>query len=166
MSGVTKLLSASGEYYVMYRLLQKGMIAALAPAGIPDIDIIVSASSGNTLFEIQVKSRGAGRDGGWRMSKKHAYISRPRLFYFFVDFETRNQELPKCYIIPNDVVKNVLQVTHKKWLEKPGRNGKKHNDHDMRRLLPDYSHLGLKKYKEGWLDDYCERWEQLVTLTP
>jgi hypothetical protein len=36
------LLGAAAEHYVMCQLLRRDMIAALAPTGVPDADIIVS----------------------------------------------------------------------------------------------------------------------------
>ena len=43
----TSLLGAAGEYYVMSELLQRGYIAALAPQGVPNVDIVVTDLSGN-----------------------------------------------------------------------------------------------------------------------
>lgn len=159
----TTLLGAAAEYYVMHQLLRRQMIAALAPIGVPDTDIIISDALGCSLASVQVKARrNIGRDRGWHMKAKHETIKRPQLFYCFVDFKDELCELPACWIMPSIVVANVLKISHKTWLNKPGRDGKKHNDHDMRRLLPDYGHLGLKKYKEGWLAPYAENWHQLT----
>jgi hypothetical protein len=36
----------AGEHYVMYRLLRRGLIAAVAPTGVPNADIIVRDVSG------------------------------------------------------------------------------------------------------------------------
>jgi hypothetical protein len=48
------ILGAAAEHYVMCQLLRRNMIAALAPAGVPDADIIVSDRVGSTLAAIQV----------------------------------------------------------------------------------------------------------------
>jgi hypothetical protein len=62
------LLGAAAEHYVMCQLLRRQMIAALAPAGVPDADIIVSDRLGSALAAVQVKARREiGRDGGWHM---------------------------------------------------------------------------------------------------
>ena len=159
----TTLIGAAAEHYVMSQLLRRQIIAALAPAGVPDTDIIISDALGCTFAGIQVKARrNIGRDGGWHMHAKHEEIKRPRLFYCFVDFGNDICGLPACWIAPSAVVANVLKVSHKAWLDKPGRGGKSHTDHAMRRLLPNYDHLGLKKYRKGWLDSYSENWDQLT----
>lgn len=46
------ILGAAAEHYVMCQLLRRNMIAALAPAGVPDTDIIVSNRVGSTLARL------------------------------------------------------------------------------------------------------------------
>jgi hypothetical protein len=36
------LTGVAGEHYVLFELLRKGYIAALAPTGVPDADIVVT----------------------------------------------------------------------------------------------------------------------------
>ena len=91
------ILGAAAEHYVMCQLLRRGMIAALAPAGVPDADIIVSDREGGQLSAVQVKARrNLGSDRGWHMSEKHEKISRELLFYCFVDFGSRLEDQPRC----------------------------------------------------------------------
>ncbi len=40
--GTSSLTGASGEHYVMFRLLSMGYIAGIAPEGAPNADIIVT----------------------------------------------------------------------------------------------------------------------------
>src|SRR5664279_1348824 len=62
------LVAAAGEYYVLARLSLLGKIAAQAPRGVPNADIVVSSVKGDRLCAVQVKSRqGKGGDGGWHM---------------------------------------------------------------------------------------------------
>ncbi len=154
------LLGAAAEHYVMCQLLRRQMIAALAPTGVPDADIIVSDRFGSALRAIQVKARrNIGSDGGWHMKKKHEEMSRPLLFYCFVDFGNDLSNSPKSWVIPSAKVAEVLSSAHQAWLVQPGKGGKMHNDHDMRRLLPDYSKHGSDNYHKGWLDPYSEAWK-------
>ena len=75
------ILGAAAEHYVMCQLLRRNMIAALAPAGVPDADIIVSDRVGSALAAVQVKARrDIGSDGGWHMKAKHETITRDLLF--------------------------------------------------------------------------------------
>jgi hypothetical protein len=161
------ILGAAAEHYVMCQLLRRGKIAALAPAGVPDADIIVSDRLGSTLAAVQVKARrDIGNDGGWHMSLKHEDMRRDLLFYCFVDFGRSIDDTPKCWVIPSAVVANTLKATHQAWLETPGRNGRVHVDNKMRRLLPHYSVMnGASEYSTGWLDPYRDAWNSIATAT-
>lgn len=163
----TSLLGAAGEYYVMSQLLMQGYIAALAPQGVPNADIVVTSKTGSHLCTIQVKTRsGKGSDGGWHMKQKHEKLTEARLFYCFVDFKN-TEEKPDVYVLPSEVVAEVLFKSHRSWLDKPAKNGAKHKDSVMRRLLPDYSKsFGDKNpYPKGWLNRYYNNWASLGLQT-
>lgn len=150
MVSATSLTGAAGEHFVMSELLRRGMIAALAPAGVPNCDIVVTDDIGDRLCAVQVKTRlGKGADRGWHMSKKHEALASPSLFYCFVDFGTVTGETPFTYVVPAPVVARCLGENHQAWLAKPGAKGQPHKDNDMRRFLPDYSNLGLGDYDDG-----------------
>lgn len=165
MSSQSTLLGAAGEHYVMSQLLRRGFIAALAPVGVPNADIMVSDQIGKLLRAIQVKTRrDIGSDGGWHMKKKHEDIVSPSLYYCFLDFGKSLSDIPKTWIIPSVVVADVLKCSHESWLNTPGKKGQQRKDGNMRRLLPDYSKNGLQKYSKGWLDQYSEKWSILDGL--
>jgi len=65
---------------------------------------------------------------------------------------------PKCWIVPSVIVANALKVTHQKWLSEPGKNGRVHNDSNVRRFREVYP---LAEYPLGWMDAYRENWDQL-----
>lgn len=163
MVSKSSVLGAAGEHYVMCQLLRRGMIAALAPAGVPLADIVVTDDIGDRLCALQVKSRNdIGADGGWHMKAKHETIDGDALFYAFVDFGKDTTASPICYIVPSAVVADVMRRSHATWLAKPGKGGKPHKDHDMRRFLPDYDKMGLEiGCGPGWLDQYRENWALL-----
>lgn len=153
------ILGAAAEYYVMCQLLRRNKIAALAPAGVPDADIIVSDRLGTTLAAIQVKARrDIGSDGGWHMKSKHETIVRDLLFYCFVDFGKTLEDIPRCWVLPSKVVAEALKEIHQGWFMNPGRAGHVRQPTDMRRFLPDATKRGVLKYKLGWLDPYKEAW--------
>lgn len=169
MASQSTLLGAAGEHFVMSELLRRGYIAALAPQGVPNADIVVTDLEGHRLCSIQVKTRRQiGSDGGWHMKPKHQEILGERLFYCFVDFGKTPADIPQVYILPSKVVANVLKTTHLYWLNKPGKNGRVHKDSHVRRLLPDYSRLyGEDKtpYGTGWLEKFKDAWS-LLKLEP
>ena len=68
MPSQSTLLGAAGEYHVMAELLRRGYIAAIAPQGAPNADIVVTDIEGSRHCSIQVKTRrDIGSDGGWHM---------------------------------------------------------------------------------------------------
>jgi hypothetical protein len=154
----TALLGAAGEHLVLSRLLLRGFLAAQAPHNVRKADILVNHLDAKPPCLIQVKARsGKGADGGWHMKQKHEDIVDKDMFYCFVDFE---QEDAKIYVVPAKKVAEVVKESHATWLSKPGKNGKPHNDSDVRRIRPHYS-LNLKSAPKGWMDKYLENWEQL-----
>jgi hypothetical protein len=165
MPSQTSLLGAAGEYFVMAELLRRDYIAALAPQGVPNADIVVTDCDSQRLCSIQVKSRRAiGADGGWHMKQKHENIRADRLFYCFVNFRKAPSDRPIVHVMPSIVVAKVLSLSHRKWLANPGRNDKPHNDGQMRRMLPDYTKIfgsTDNPYPLGWLDQYLDAWELL-----
>jgi len=156
-------LGAAGEHFVMCQLLRRGLIAALAPAGVPNADIVVTDDVGERLCAVQVKSRvDKGHDRGWHMGRKHESIRSPSLFYAFVDFGPELTSSPVTYVVPSEIVATVLALSHQNWLQSPGKKGQAHNETDLRRFLPDYDRVNLAiGYGAGWLDKYCESWELL-----
>lgn len=153
------LVGPAGEYYVLFRLLRLGLLAALAPPRTPTTDILVLSPDGGSInASIQVKTRTSGADGGWPMNKKHEEIAEDRLFYAFVDLEP---DTPVTYIIPSHVVADVLAKGHQLWLAAPGRGGRPHKDNPMRRVRPIYE-FDVPDYPPGWIEQWQERWD-LIT---
>ena len=162
----TTLTGAAGEHFVMYRLLRMGYIAALAPAGVPNADIIVTDIEGNRAAAIQVKTRNKkGSDGGWHMKSKHEEIVAKSIFYCFVELDDDPTIPSVVYVMPSKVVADALSETHQVWLSLPGKAGRAHADTNMRRLLPDYSrplkakHPAITSRSAGWMEAYRERWD-------
>lgn len=158
----TSLTGAAGEHFVMSELLRRGYIAALAPAGVPNCDIVVTNDIGDRLSAIQVKTRNnTGADGGWHMGIKHESLISPTLFYCFVDFVMGKECGPFTYVVPAAVVAKALAETHQAWIAQPGKKGQQRKDGDMRRFLPGYAHLEMGCYEPGWLEPYREAWHLL-----
>jgi len=154
------VLGAAGEHYVMCQLLRRGLIAALAPVGVPNTDIVVTDDIGDRLCAVQVKTRvEKGSDGGWHMGAKHEAIRSGTLFYAFVDFGKSIIDPPVCYIVPSGVVADVIKRSHEVWLSTPGKAGQQRIDSDFRRFLPNYDKMGLEFGRgAGWLEAYRENW--------
>ncbi len=150
----TTLTGAAGEHLVLSRLLQRSILAAQAPEGVRKVDILINFLDGGEPSLIQVKTRQYGSDGGWHMGSKHESMTEKNLYYCFVDFEPTN---PTVHVIPARIVAKALKTDHQVWLDTPGKNGKKHNPTDMRRLRPK-----MNGQKDGWMNQYLENWDLLI----
>jgi hypothetical protein len=151
------LVGPAGEHYVLFRLYREGMLASLAPPGSPTVDVLVLAPDESVIASLQVKTRTYGRDKGWHMSAKHERIIAARLFYAFVDLEA---EPAVTYVVPSNVVAEVLKKSHKAWRAAPGARGQQRNDTDMRRIQPEYPDR-FPGYRPDWLEEWRERWDLL-----
>lgn len=147
----------------MGELLRRGHIAALAPQGAPNMDILIADVRGTHLFSIQVKTRTTvGGDGGWHMGVKHESIKGERLFYVFVDLGKPEFQRPDYFVIPSHTVATVVRDTHKAWERNPGKRGQQRSlTNKMRRIKPDYSDCytaETPQYTFGWMNIYREAW--------
>ena len=165
------IIGAAGEYHVLSQLLRRGWIAALAPDGAPNMDILVTDEANNKLCAIQVKTRrDIGTDKGWHMQPKHETMVAKDLFYVFVDVGKGPSDPTTSYILPSKVVARCIRDSHRVWLDTPGRGGRPHKDSNVRRLRPDYSNIEpiteegkhtIAQYASGWLERYRENWSIL-----
>ena len=175
MAGMNKISStivgAAGEYHVLSQLLRRGWIAALAPDGAPNMDILVTDENNQKLCAIQVKTRrDIGHDKGWHMKPKHESMIVDDLFYVFVDVGKQPSDPTTCYVLPSEVVADCIRLCHKVWLDTPGKGGRPHKNSNVRMLLPDYSFIRppsqdgraiVDQYRSGWLMPYRENWNIL-----
>ena len=170
------ILGAAGEYYVMAELLRRGLIAAKAPEGVPNFDIVITDIDGQRLAAIQVKTRRDFKSGdkGWHMKAKHEDLIADRMFYVFVDVGVDESSPVSFFVVPSKVVAKACKLSHAIWLATPNTKGASHKDSDMRRLLPKYelpkyarkqmhapspSHKEfLDSHGEGWLERYRNAW--------
>jgi hypothetical protein len=166
VKSTTSLLGASGEHFVMAELLRRDLIAALAPQGAPNMDIVVTDVTGESLCGVQVKTRRKlGADGGWHMRLKHENLVSDKLFYCFVDLGLNALDDPEYFVVPSKVVAKAIKGSHQVWLSNPGKNGHIRKDSSMRRFLPDYSNVFSPKkcpYPSGWLEKYRDAWALLL----
>jgi len=165
------ILGAAGEHYVMAELLRRGLIAAKAPEGVPNFDIVITDINGERLAAIQVKTRRdyKGGDKGWHMKAKHDTLVAERMFYVFVDVGHDEGSSVSFFVMPSHVVAETCKLSHEIWLQTPGKGGRPHSDSDIRRLLPCYprneqmklspeQETFMQNHGEGWLEKYRSNW--------
>jgi hypothetical protein len=164
MPSQSTLLGAAGEHYVLCQLLRRGYIAALAPLGVPNADILITDIEGHRLTAIQVKTRrNIGSDKGWHMKPKHEELVSEFLFYCFVDFGDGFEDLPRTLVVPSGIVAAAIRDSHQNWLKIPGKKGQAHKDSKVRRFVPDYTKVfgeGHVLYGHNW-EKYREAWHLL-----
>lgn len=65
------------------------------------------------------------------------------------------------YVVPSEIVADVLMRTHQAWLATPGKGGRPHKDSKIRRILP-WLPSPIPGYEGSWLEAYRERWDLLA----
>lgn len=158
----TTLIGAAGESFVLFQLYRRGLLAGQPPAGVADVDLLVLDESAQVITNLQVKTRTYGSDGGWHMKVKHESLVSNRLFYVFVDLEP---DVPTCFVIPSRVVAEHVKMSHATWLSLPGRNGRPHQESQVRRLIPNLS-FAVEGFPPGWIEKYREDWSSLISSDP
>src|SRR6266852_9600700 len=127
MPSQSTLLGAAGEHYVLCQLLRRGYIAALAPLGVPNADILITDVDGQRLVAIQVKTkRNIGTDKGWHMKPKHERLVSNSLYYCFVNFGNDLDDRTQTHVVPSSVVATALRDSHQHWLKTPGAKAQPH----------------------------------------
>ncbi len=181
MTKVSSVITgAAGEHFAMAELLRRGLVAAKAPEGVPNFDIVITDIDGERLAAIQVKTRRdfKGGDKGWHMKAKHEKMTSERMFYVFVDLGKDETSQVSFYVLPSKEVAYVCKRSHENWLEIPSVKGKPHGVTEMRRLLPKYElpayakkkayeptkqhQKFLKDYGAGWLEKYRNAWNLIA----
>ena len=110
------LVGTAGVYFVASRLAAKGFHAAPTFGNAPHVDILVGLPDGEATASIQVKTtwralrtRGRGKDKQphhyeWDVGERSAKLSRPGLFFAFVDLKGAGTKLPDVFIVPSKIV--------------------------------------------------------------
>ena len=170
------ILGAAGEHFVMAELLRRGLIAAKAPEGVPNFDIVITDVAGIRLAAIQVKTRrDIGRDKGWHMKAKHDALCAERMFYVFVDVGNDEDSPVSYFVVPSRVVADCCRISHEIWEQTPSAKGKPHKKSELRRFLPKYprnirmrltpdQEAFMESHGDGWLEKYRNAWG-LIVLT-
>jgi outer membrane lipoprotein-sorting protein len=140
------LVGVAGEYYVAAELSNLGYLASITLRNTKSIDIIATNERGSKTVNIQVKTKSPGKKK-WILSEKNERIRDKNIFYVFVSLK-EGKERPDYHIVPSARIATAVKKGHKEWLKKPGKQGQKHRDSNMRK----------------WSDEkgkYLEQWELL-----
>ena len=151
------LIGAAGEYLVLSRLLQRGILSSLSPFNSYKADILVNPVNGGDAFYIQVKTTTKIDKSEWNVSEKDLEHNDKNMFYCFVELNSNPQRI---FVIPAKKVSQVLIDSDRAYMNKPMKNGRKRTEHKYRLLKNNFG-TTVKSAPSGWMDKYLENWELL-----
>jgi hypothetical protein len=140
------LAGVAGEYFVAAELSRRGLIASISLRNTRGIDILATNQDGSRSVTIQCKTSQKTHKRWLLSDKSEAFVSSTH-FYIFV-LLARAGERPQYHVVPSCDVANHLKADHKKWINTPGQDGRKHVDNSVR-VFTDKG------------DKYLERWDLL-----
>jgi len=131
----------AGEYFVAAELERRGYTVGIPMSNVKDFDILAIDNKSN-MYSFQIKTKNS-IGNKWVLSKKDNQLSTNNSYFIFVNLNKEN--LPDYYIIPYNKVIHDIEEAHKKWLDTPGKNGKKHKDNNLRTYF-----IKEDEYKNNW----------------
>jgi len=137
------LTGVAGEYFVAAELAKRGYIASINLKNTRGIDILASNKDASKSIGIQVKTT-RYNVYYWMLNEKAEDYYANNLFYVFVNLKGQSQR-PDFFIVPSKVVARYIKRSHKKWLKKPSKSGKKHKDTPLRKFVDK-----KRAYLERW----------------
>ena len=137
------LIGVTGEYFVAAELSKMGYIASITLRNTKGVDILCSNENATKTVGIQVKTHDS-ETREWILDKKAEDYIAKNLFYVFVTLNNRERS-PDFFVVPSEIVANIIKQSHKTWLEKPNKKGGKHKDSRMRKW-----HDSERKYLSRW----------------
>lgn len=144
---------------MLSQLLIRGYLAAPAPVGTPDVDLLVTGETGETFARVQVKTRSAayGRLKAWTMSPRHEQLVDDRMFYALVDFE---QQPTAVYVVPSAVVAQVISTASRLYQSTPGPRVAQRKPNRFRQIEQGYG-PDMPDFQVGWMEPYRDRFDLL-----
>ena len=133
----------SGEYFVAGELERRGVIVAVPMSNVENFDILAIHRKTYKQYAIQVKTT-CHKHKKWTLTKKNENLFGENIFYIFVSLNELDN--PSYHIVPSEIVANQIKESHRIWLNTPGRDGKKHNDNNLRNF-------------EDLNDTYLNKWD-------
>ena len=140
------LTGVAGEYFVAAELSRRGYIASISLRNTRGIDVLATNQDGSRSVTIQCKTSQKKRKGWLLNDKSEAFVAENH-FYVFVLLGSVTDR-PQYHVVPSQVVAKRVKAGHRKWLDTPGKGGRKHTDNAMR-LFTDGD------------DEFLDRWDLL-----
>jgi hypothetical protein len=145
----------ASQFFVAGQLCRRGYSAVVTLGNTPNTDILCSNVEGTQFVHIQVKTFVPGGRTCSVGSKAEKFYG-DNFFWILGGIPTHNsQDQFIYYIIPSRIMSERISEQHKKWLETPGKNGRKHEESSIRALM-----LPPRIGYSGWdISEYEDRWD-------
>ena len=140
------LAGVAGEYFVAAELSRLGYIASISLRNTRGIDILATNQDGSRSVTIQCKTSQKTKKR-WVLNEKSENFVSPTHFYVFVLLGDAGEH-PQYHVVTSQDVANHLKADHERWLNTPGKGGRKHVDNTVRVFAIED-------------DRYLERWDLL-----
>jgi hypothetical protein len=148
MRGTVKIPSVlagvAGEYFVAAELSRRGHIASISLRNTRGIDVLATNKDATHSVTIQCKTNQIDKKT-WILNDKSEDFISDNHFYVFVALGGV-LDRPSYHIVPSHAVAEHTSTTHREWLLKPRRDGRKHNDTPMRKFS-DATNQFLEKWE-------------------
>lgn len=123
----THALHNKGVEIVVDRLTNLGWCVYM-PANKYGSAFHIIASKGGITKNLMVSVK-SGQRNYWKISSSATNKFGDDTYRIFVDVVG---DKPDMYVLPNDLVADIVRIGHEKWLNTPNRYGEKHNDSNVR----------------------------------
>lgn len=148
----TKFIGNAGEHYVMGELLKRQILAALTPRDTPGIDILASNNGKTARIRVKTKSEGM-KVWHWNTKKDGTIfldLQEQGDFVVLVNLALNVQDM-EFFVIPTNLVEQLLIRIHQEWLITPGKKGQQHfTGNRMRQLNYIKCKVTLAGFKDRW----------------
>ncbi len=145
---------AAAQFFVAGELCRRGMVAVVTLGNSPNTDILCSNSQGTKFAHIQVKTFSPGNKTV--MVGPRSEIEYGESFFWVlagIPVDNASQDFV-YYVIPSKVMAANVSESHKKWVSEPGKNGRVHNDSNVRTIaLPPFvcnTGWDLRSCRNNW----------------
>lgn len=153
----------AGEYYIASILSSLNFTATITLGRAEKYDILAVSPKGKT-YKFSIKTRLKQETTSFTLSKKDEENYSDDCYYVFVRLH-EFKEIPEFWVIPSKRVSEIISVAHKKWLNTKGRNGKKHNDTNMRKLPIIIKGSDVNLYPGNWERELKKYYNNFNNLT-
>ena len=122
-----------GEYYVCAKLCEYGYLALLTPKNNPLFDVIATTLDGEKSIVVQVKTRSAKNNQGWKFGKNMTdQINKGDLFVVLVNLKSDNP--PDFYIYSYSELARLVQKNFQNYISQEKKDGSARKDPGFRWL--------------------------------